>query len=185
MCLGLRSWGWREEHIAQHQAADGYTATTETLFSLITTKHCENTHGPSTSVPASFFCPPLQVLAVLGTQGRSKCVTAAKASRWKCRLRQHLLSLRTPRGLEWPKGLISNRNRDYHELKIFFPLSPSIYFIFRNLFCNAFNGCHKTTVWCPAGQLTEDLLPSLHSYLHDSLGFQILTRMCFQLGRFI
>ena len=133
MCLGLRSWGWREEHIAQHQAADGYTATTETLFSLITAKHCENTHRSSTSVPASFFCPPLQVLAVLGTQRRSKCVTAAKASRWKCRLRQHLLSLRTPWGFEWPEGLKSNRNRDYHELKIpplhIFILFSGIFFV--------------------------------------------------------
>lgn len=120
MCLGLRSWGWQEEHIAQHRAADGYTATTETLLSVITAKHCENTHRPSTSVPAPFFCPPLQVLAVLGTQGRSKYVTVAKASRWKCWLQQHLLSLWTPWGLEWPDGLKSNRNRDYHEMKIFF-----------------------------------------------------------------
>lgn len=127
MCLGLRSWGWREEHIAQHWAADGYTATTETLLRLITAKHCENTHRPSTSVPTSYFCPPLQVLAVLGTQGRSKCVAAAKASRWKRGLQQHFLPLRTPWRLQWPEGFKSNRNRDYHELKIFFPLSINLF----------------------------------------------------------
>lgn len=103
--------------------------TTETLFSLITAKHCENTHRPSTSVPASFFCPTLQVLAVLGTWGRSKCVTAAKASRWKCRLWQHLLSLRTPWGLEWPQGLKSNKNRGYYDWRIFFSLHQFISFL--------------------------------------------------------
>lgn len=185
MCLGLRSWRWQEEHIAQHQAADGYTATTETLLSVITAKHCENTHRPSTSVPAPFFCPPLQVLAVLGTQGRSKYVTVAKASRWKCWLQQHLLSLWTPWGLEWPDGLKSNRNRDYHEMKFFlfaFYHSPSIYFIFRIFYSN---GGHKTTVWCPVGQLMEDLLSSLRSYIHDSLGAKILITMCFELCIFI
>lgn len=49
-------------------------------------------------------------------------------------------------------------------MKIFFFLSPSIYVIFRNLFFK---------------------FSFLHSYLHDSLGFKILTRMCFQLGSFI
>lgn len=59
MCLGLRSWGWQQEHSAQPWAADGYTATTEMLLNLITSKHYEDTDRPSLLL---FLCSPLSEL---------------------------------------------------------------------------------------------------------------------------
>lgn len=83
MCLGLRSGGWREEHIAQHRAADGSTATAETRPGLITAKHCENTHRSSTSIPASFFCPPSSSSRCAGNPGKVKVCHSGKGFQMK------------------------------------------------------------------------------------------------------
>lgn len=85
-----------------------------------------------------------------------------------------------PGGLNDPMALNQTETEIIMKWRFFFFFyhSPSIYFIFRNLYCNS---GHKTTVWCPVGQLMEDLLSSLRSYIHDSLGAKILNDNVFRI----